>query len=97
MSEYYSNDLGKEINESFEELQSDYKENSSVVPEFLEFVKELKPRLNTQDALKLDAFTCRISKVNRNALQGIEALYQISRNHRRLSTENLREIEEIQY
>lgn len=97
MSEYYSNDLSKEIRESFEDLKSDYDENSSVVPEFQEFVNELKQKLDSQDALKLEAFSSRLSKVNRNARNGVEAMYELSRNQRKLTTENLRYYEEYEY
>lgn len=97
MSEYYSNDLSKDIKESFEDLKEEYEENSTVVPEFIAFVNELKPKLDSKDALKLEAFSSRISKVNRSAFKGVEALYEISRNQRRITTESLREIEEIQY
>ncbi|NUY82149.1 hypothetical protein HUK80_14690 [Flavobacterium sp. MAH-1] len=96
MSEYYSNDLSKEINESFEDLKSQYDENSNVVPEFMEFVNQLKPKLDSADANKLEAFTRRISKVDRNAQKGVDALYELSRNQRKMTTENLREIEELE-
>jgi hypothetical protein len=97
MSEYYSNDLSKDINESFADLKEEYDQNSSVMPEFLEFVNELKPKLDSKDAGKLEAFTSRISKLNRNAMKGVEALHEISRYQRRITTESLREIEELQY
>ncbi|RYZ84128.1 MAG: hypothetical protein EOP06_18675, partial [Proteobacteria bacterium] len=79
MSEYYSNDLSKEINESFEDLKSEYDENSNVVPDFTELVKELSPKLETHDAQKLEAFVRKISKVDRNAWNGVEALHELSR------------------
>ena len=96
-SEYYSNDLSKEIKESFEDLKSDYDENSSVVPEFLEFVNELKPKLDSQDARKLESFTSRLNRVNRNAQNGVEAMRELSRNQKKLSAETLRLYEEFEY
>jgi len=96
-SEYYSNDLGKEIKESFEDLKSEYDENSSVIPEFMEFVNELKPKLDTNDANKLDAFSSRLSKVNRSAINGVEAMRELSRNQRKITAETLREYEELGY
>ena len=95
-SEYYSNDLSKEIKESFEDLKSDYDENSSVIPEFTEFVNELKSRLDSQDVKKLEAFTSRLYKVNRNAQNGVEAMRELSRNQRKLSAETLRLYEEFE-
>jgi hypothetical protein len=97
MNEYYSNDLNKEINESFEDLKSDYKPNSNVVPEFLEFVSQLKPKLDSADASKLQVFTERLSKVDRNAQKGIDALYELSRNQKKITTESLRDIEELEF
>ncbi len=96
MSEYYSNDLSKEINESFEDLKSEYDSNSNVVPEFMEFVNELKPKLDSADARKLEVFTQKISKVDRNAQKGVDALYELSRNQRKISNESLRDIEELE-
>ena len=96
-SEYYSNDLSKEIKESFEDLKSDYDENSTVVPEFLEFVNELKPKLDSLDASKLEAFTARLNKVNRNARNGVEAMRELSRNQKKLSAETLRLYEEFEH
>ena len=86
-SAHYSSDLQKEINESFEDLRVDYEENSEVLPEFVAFVNELKPRLDSQDAKKLEAFTSRLDKVSRNAKNGVEAMRELSRNQKKLSTE----------
>lgn len=87
-SQYYSNDLSKEIEESFEDLRSDYEANSEVLPEFEALVNELKPKLDSQDAKKLEAFTSKLSKVNRNARNGVEAMRELSRNQRKLAVEN---------
>src|SRR5690606_5178919 len=97
MSEYYSNDLSKEINNSFADLKSDYDEASSIVPEYMEFVKELKLKLDSRDASKLEAFSSQIQKLNRSARNGVEAMHELSRNQRRLTTENLRSYEEYEY
>ena len=85
--EDYSNDLKKEIEESFLDLKTDYEENSEVVPEFVEFVNELKPKLDSTDAQKLEAFTSRLNKVSRNARNGVEAMRELSRNQKKLSVE----------
>ncbi len=97
MSEYYSNDLSKNISESLEDLESEYEENSSVISEFAALVNELKPKLSNQDASKLEAFSSRISRVNRNAKHGVDALYELSRSQRKITTESLREIGELEY
>ena len=95
-SEDYSKDLGKEINESLEDLKSDYEENSEVVPEFIEFVNELKPKLDTQDAKKLEDFSSKLHKVDRNAKNGVEAMRELSRNQKKLTVETLRDYEEFE-
>jgi len=96
-SEYFSNDLSKEIKESFEDLKSDYEEQNDVIPEFLEFVTELKSKLSTMEASKLEDFTSRLRKVNRCAKNGVEAMRELSLNQRKLTTENLRLYEEYDY
>lgn len=96
-SEYYSNDLSKEIKESFEDLKSEYDENSNVLPEFMDFVNELKQKLDSTDAKKLETFSSRLSKVNRSAKKGVEAMRELSINQRKLTAETLREYEEFEY
>jgi len=96
-SEYYSNDLSKEIKESFEDLKSDYDENSNVLPEFMDFVDELKQKLDSTDAKKLETFSSRLSKINRSAKKGVEAMRELSINQRKLTAETLREYEEFEY
>ena len=96
-SEYLSNDLSKEIKESFEDLKSDYEETSNVVPEFLEFISELKNKLSNIEAQKLEDFSSRLRKVNRCAKNGVEAMRELSLNQRKLTTETLRVYEEFEY
>ncbi len=96
VNEYYFNDLSKEIRESFEDLKSEYEENSNVVSEFEDFVQELKSKLNVQDATKLDMFTKRLSRVNRTARHGVEAMWELARNQRKLTSESLRQYEQYE-
>ncbi|MBC7605532.1 MAG: hypothetical protein H7199_01065 [Burkholderiales bacterium] len=96
-SEYYSNDLSKEIKESLEDLKSDFEENNDVIPEFLEFVSELKTKLNTVEVKKLEEFSSKLRKVNRCAKNGVEALRELSLNHRKVTTQTLRLYEEFEY
>lgn len=96
-SEYFCNDLSREIKESFEDLKSDYEESNNVIPEFLEFVAELKSKVSSIEAKKLEDFSARLLKVNRCAKNGIEAMRELSLNQRKLTTENLRLYEEFEY
>ena len=96
INEYYFNDLNKEIRESFEDLKSEYEENSNVVTEFEEFVHELKTKLNSQDASKLEMFTNKLSRVNRTARHGVEAMWELARNQKKMTSESLRQYEQFE-
>lgn len=96
-SEFFSNDLSKEIKESFEDLKSDYDENSNVVPEFLEFAEELKKKLDSSEAKKLEDFAAKLRKISRSAKNGVEAMRELSLNQRKLTTETLRLYEEFDF
>lgn len=84
---YYSEDFRRDIEESFEELRTDYEANAEVVPEFEALVDELKTKLDSSDAKRLEAFTSKLSRVNRSARNGVEAVRQLSRNQKKLSIE----------
>lgn len=96
-NEYYSNDLNKEINELIDDLKSDYAQHSNVVSDFDSFVNELNGKLDPADSAKLEDFLQRFSKVDRNAQKGLDALYEVSRNQRKITSESLRDIEEIEF
>ena len=89
--------MSKEIKESFEDLKSDYDENSNVVNEFMEFAEELKNKLNTNDAEKLTSFSDRLRKVSRSAKNGVEAMRELSMNQRKVTTETLRLYDDFEY
>ncbi|HLF52701.1 hypothetical protein [Flavobacterium sp.] len=93
-SEHYSNDMSKEINEFLEDLKSDYEENSSILPEFVEFVEELKHKLDPKDAHKLVEFSSRLVKIKRCAKKGVEAMVELSKDHKKLARESFRDFEE---
>jgi len=95
-SEYFSNDLNKEIIESYEDLKSEYDEHSQVLPEFLEFVSQLKDKLTTTEAAALDHFTIELRQINRCAKNGIEALRSLSLNQTKITKETLRLYEEFE-
>lgn len=83
----YSNDLSKEINESYEDLQAEYQESSNAVPEFEALLDSLKPKLDVQDLKKLESFHHSLSQINKTARNGVEAMRQLARNQRKISTE----------
>ena len=95
-SEYISNDLSKEIKESFEDLKSEFDEHHEVIPEFLEFASQIKGKLSDFEAKKLEEFSHHIRRINHCAKNGVEALRELSRNQRKLTTETLRLYEEFE-
>ncbi|HEU0136921.1 MAG TPA: hypothetical protein VFQ50_06490 [Flavobacterium sp.] len=97
ISEYYSNDLNREINESFTELKSAYDENKETLPEVMAFFAELKPKLTDNEAEKLEQLLNRLSKLNKSAKNGVEAMWELSRNQRKLTSESMREFEQYEY
>ena len=91
----YSNDLSKEIEEQLDDLKSDYEENSNVIPEFQEFVENIKTKLAKTEADQLEEFSSRIAKVGRSAKKGVQAMWELSYSQRKLKAENLLEFEEL--
>ncbi len=95
-SEYYSNDLTKEIIESYEDLKTDYDEHSGVFPEFIEFVALIKNKLTTSEIAALEHYTTELRHINRCAKNGIEALRYLSLNQKKITKETLRLYEEFE-
>ena len=91
----YSNELSKEIEEQLDDLKSDYEENSNVIPEFQEFVENIKTKLAKTEADQLEEFSSRIAKVGRSAKKGVQAMWELSYSQRKLKAENLLEFEEL--
>ena len=96
-SEYYSTGLKKEIDEQFDELKSEYEENSSIVPEFNEFVQTIKAKLAAGEINKLEEFASRFAKVNRTARNGVDAMWELSHNQRKLISESQMDYKEFEY
>ena len=96
-SEDHSKEISKEINELLDDLKTEYYENKGVVTEFSSFVEELKNKLSPEDAKKLIDFSSRLSKVKRCAKKGVEAMRELARDQRKLSSETRMEYEEYFY
>ena len=95
-NEYYSNDLSKEIKESFEELQSEFEEHHHAFPDFLEFIAEIKTKLTALEAKKLEALSDSLKHINHCAKKGVESMRELSLNQRKLTRETLRLYEEFE-
>jgi Mg2+ and Co2+ transporter CorA len=96
-SEDHCKEITKEINELLDELKTDYDENDEVVNEFSSFVEEIKTKLSPEDATKLIDFSSRLSKVKRCAKKGVDAMRELARDQRKLTSETRMEYEEYFY
>lgn len=97
IGEYYANYFGREIREHYEELQEEFNENENVYADFVAFAQQIKSKLTEKETQKLDNITAHVKKLNRTARNGVEALHDIARDQRRLSSYSLNRIEELQY
>ena len=95
-SEYYADDLSKEIKESFEDLKSEFDEHNHVYADFLEFVSEIKSKLSAIEANKLDELSYGLRRINHCAKNGVESMRELSLNQRKLTKETLRLYEEFE-
>jgi DNA repair ATPase RecN len=96
-SEDHCKEISKEIDELLDDLKTEYDENREVVHEFTSFVDELKAKLSPEDAKKLLDFSSRLSKVKRCAKKGVEAMRELARDQRKLTSETRMEYEEYFY
>lgn len=96
-SEDHCKEISREIEDLLDDLKTDYDENREVVQEFSSFVDELKAKLSPEDANKLLDFSSRLSKVKRCAKKGVEAMRELARDQRKLTSETRMEYEEYFY
>lgn len=96
-NEDHCKEISKEIEYLLDDLKTDYDENQEVVNEFSSFVDELKTKLSPEDANKLIDFSSRLSKVKRCAKKGVEAMRELARDQRKLTSETRMEYEEYFY
>ena len=96
-SEDHYKEISKEINELLDDLKTEYDQNREVVHEFSTFVDELKAKLSPEDANKLADFSSRFTKVKRCAKKGVEAMRELARDQRKITSETRMEYEEYFY
>ncbi|MEO5776608.1 MAG: hypothetical protein ABIQ27_06865 [Flavobacterium sp.] len=96
-SEDHCKEISKEINELLDDLRTDYDENDEVINEFSSFVDEIKTKLSPEDAHKLMDFSSRLNKVKRCAKKGVEAMRELARDQRKVTSETRMEYEEYFY
>ncbi|RYZ78893.1 MAG: hypothetical protein EOO68_39675, partial [Moraxellaceae bacterium] len=66
-SEYYSNDLNKEIKDFLDDLSSDYEQSMEAVPEFKDFISKIAAKLDDKEMAALEDFAQRFSKIDQTA------------------------------
>lgn len=96
-NEDHCKEITKEINELLDDLKTEYDENREVVHEFNSFVDELKTKLSPEDAKKLTDFSSKFGKIKRCAKKGVEAMRELARDQRKLTSETRMEYEEYFY
>lgn len=95
-SEYYSNDLSKDISESFEELKSEFDAHEEVYSDFLKFVSEIKNKLTAIEAKKLEELSSGLKHINHCAKNGVESMRYLSLYQRKQTHDTLRIYEEFE-
>jgi len=93
-SEGLCKEISKEIDEHLTNLKSDYEENKTSIKEFNAFVNQLENKLSPQEIEKLQIFSSRMYKVKRCAKKGIEAMRELSRDQRKVTSETILEYQE---
>jgi hypothetical protein len=96
-SEEHCQEISKEIDSLLDDLKTEYDENRGVINDFELFANELKTKLSEEDATKLLAFSTRLTKVKRCAKKGVEAMRELARDQRKLTSETRMEYEEYFY
>ena len=95
-SEYYSNDLSKEITESFEDLKSEFDEHHHAYNDFIDFVSQIKNKLTALETKKLEELSNGLKHINHCAKNGVESMRGLSLNQRKVTRETLRLYEEFE-
>ncbi len=93
-SEEHCKEISKEIDSLLDDLKTEYDENRGVLTDFESFANELKTKLSPEDANKLLDFSSRLTKVKRCAKKGIEAMRELARDQRKLTSQTRMEYEE---
>lgn len=96
-NEDHCKEISKEIDELLDDLKTEYNESREVVNEFSTLLEDIKTKLSPEDAKKLIDFSSRLTKVKRCAKKGVEAMRELARDQRKLTSETRMEYEEYFY
>lgn len=94
-NEVINNDLGKEIDEIFEEINEDYQQNDSFENKFSVFVSKIKSKLSLEESKLLEEFTNQIHKLNYTSKKSLHSIRELAREHKKTSRETLLDYEEL--
>ncbi len=95
-SEYYSNDLNKEIKEFLDDLDSDYEENMEAVPEFKDFIAKIAGNMDPENLAELEDFAARFTKIDQVARHGIQSMREVLRDQRKISHKTIQDFDEFE-
>ncbi|WP_309641519.1 hypothetical protein, partial [Flavobacterium sp.] len=71
-------------------------EHHHALPDFLEFISQIKSKLTALEAKKLEELSYGLSRINRCAKNGVESMRELSLNQRKVTRETLRLYEEFE-
>jgi len=94
-SEDYSNDLSNEIQESLEDLKSEYDQYHESFSELVHFTANIKNKLSPEEASKLEKLIFGLRHIDHCAKNGVHLMHDLYRQQRRTTRETLRLYEEF--
>lgn len=91
----YHDDLEKEIKELLEDLKHDFQENKIILEDFSAFIHQIQSSLSEKETEQLNTYFRQVSKMKSCAKKSIEGLHYLSREHKKIAKEALRDCEQF--
>jgi len=80
-------EIVKDTNDLYEDFKSEYEAIEDVVSEFVEFIEEIRDRLNEEEKAKSDNLAHNLSKVNNYATRSIRDIRDLLRQQKKVLNE----------
>lgn len=94
-SEDYSNDLSNEIQESLEDLKTEYEQYQEAFPELLNFTSHIKNKLTAEEVSRLEKLLYALRRIDHCAQNGVNLMRDLYRQQRKTTRETLRLYEDF--
>jgi uncharacterized coiled-coil DUF342 family protein len=94
-SQDYSNDLSNEIQESLEDLKSEYDQYHEAYPELVHFTTDIKNKLSPDELSKLEKLLFGLRHIDHCAKNGVHLMRDLYIHQRITTRETLRLYEEF--